>query len=376
MVVEKPKRESSSSETGADSVRLVLNYDGAGSRISKIRERKSAGETSWTMELATHYTGIGSEIREDALNNATKVVVNLPQGLGRYDIASASESSANTVPSFEWYLKNHLGSTMLVYGTQSTSDPTVANLGSLKAAYDYRAFGEQVDLTMPNEKVTETFTGKELDDETDLSYFGARYLDQMLGMWVSVDAKRQFNSPYLYAGNGVNPINGVDEDGAYLIRKRGGSYEIKTQSRADAIVGWTIKNFIPNFMGPMGIPFSIVQGFVDEINSSKGVTGSNLQKEFLIETPGKIVGFENKIVGKGIGSTLAAFDGILSLSEAWNSADSPEFIAEFDSRMVSNGGDSYNSFPTPEAADAFAKDIQNSIGQGNVTVGDPIIEKE
>ena len=338
------------------------------------------------MELTIHYTGIGSEIREDTINNATKVVVNLPQGLGRYDIASASEPSAsessandntaNTVPSFEWYLKNHLGSTMLVYGTQGISDPTISNLGSLKAAYDYRAFGEQVDLTMPNEKVTETFTGKELDDETDLSYFGARYLDQMLGMWVSVDAKRQFNSPYLYAGNGVNPINGVDEDGAYLIRKRGGSYEIKTQSRADAIVGWTIKNFIPNFMGPMGIPFSIVQGFVDEINSSKGVTGSNLQKEFLIETPGKIVGFENKIVGKGIGSTLAAFDGILSLSEAWNSADSPEFIAEFDSRMVSNGGDSYNSFPTPEAADAFAKDIQNSIGQGNVTVGDPIIEKE
>lgn len=168
-----------------------------------------------------YYTGIGSEIREDAVNNDTKVVVNLPQGLGRYVIASASEpssseSSANTVPSFEWYLKNHLGSTMLVYGTQGTSDPTVANLGSLKAAYDYRAFGEQVDLTHATDKVTETFTGKELDDETELSYFGARYLDQMLGLWVSVDAKRQFNSPYLYAGNGVNPVNGVDEDGDSL----------------------------------------------------------------------------------------------------------------------------------------------------------------
>src|SRR5574344_3045382 len=169
------KREDSSNENGADSVRLVLNYDGAGSRISKIRERKSAGETTWTLELATHYTGIGSEIREDAINNATKVVVNLPQGLGRYDIASASESSANTVPSFEWYLKNHLGSTMLVYGTQGVSDPTISNLGSLKAAYDYRAFGEQVDLTRYTDKVTETFTGKELDDETELSYFGARY---------------------------------------------------------------------------------------------------------------------------------------------------------------------------------------------------------
>jgi RHS repeat-associated protein len=207
------KREVLSNENGADSVRLILRYDGAGSRISKIRERKSAGETEWATELATHYTGIGSEIREDAINNATKVVVNLPQGLGRYDIASASEPSANTVPSFEWYLKNHLGSTMLVYGTQSSTDPTIANHGSLKAAYDYRAFGEQVDLTHTTDKVTETFTGKELDDETDLSYFGARYLDQMLGMWVSVDAKRQFNSPYLYAGNGTNPVRFFDPNG-------------------------------------------------------------------------------------------------------------------------------------------------------------------
>jgi hypothetical protein len=35
----------------------------------------------------------------------------------------------------------------------------------------------------------------------------------MLGMWISVDPKRQFASPYLYAGNGYNPINGVDGDG-------------------------------------------------------------------------------------------------------------------------------------------------------------------
>jgi RHS repeat-associated protein len=68
-------------------------------------------------------------------------------------------------------------------------------------------------LTMPTDKVTETFTGKEKDDETELSYFGARYLDQMLGMWVSVDAKRQFNSPYLYAGNGTNPVRFFDPNG-------------------------------------------------------------------------------------------------------------------------------------------------------------------
>ncbi|WP_295682079.1 RHS repeat-associated core domain-containing protein [uncultured Fibrobacter sp.] len=84
-------------------------------------------------------------------------------------------------------------------------------------AYDYRAFGELVSLVEPADKVTENFTGKEKDDETELDYFGARYLDPMLGMWTSVDPARQFASPYLYAGNGVNPVNGVDEDGNILI---------------------------------------------------------------------------------------------------------------------------------------------------------------
>ena len=47
----------------------------------------------------------------------------------------------------------------------------------LTVAYDYRSFGEQVVLSEPADKVTENFTGKELDDETVPNYFGARYLD-------------------------------------------------------------------------------------------------------------------------------------------------------------------------------------------------------
>ncbi|MCQ2099652.1 MAG: hypothetical protein MJZ10_05000, partial [Fibrobacter sp.] len=81
----------------------------------------------------------------------------------------------------------------------------------------------QIDLIADaGDKVTENFTGKERDDETELNYFGARYLDPMLGLWISVDPKRQFASPYLYAGNGVNPIGAVDPDGsAVIIEKKG-----------------------------------------------------------------------------------------------------------------------------------------------------------
>ena len=170
----------------------------------------------------THYTGIGTEIRESftGANAETKVVVNMPNGLGRYGIEDAVEVNANASKNFEWYLKNHLGSTMLVFGTVASTNPNEADVGEKIAAYDYRAFGEMVELTPPpTDKVTENFTGKEHDDEIALDYFGARYLDPMLGMWISVDPARQFASPYLYAGNGMNTVNVVDPDGeaAYQI---------------------------------------------------------------------------------------------------------------------------------------------------------------
>jgi RHS repeat-associated protein len=190
---------------------MAMAYDGKGRRISKTRWVKARGDAGWQRRHVTHYTGIGTEVRENFAGESpeTKVVVNMPQGLGRYGIENADHVTENgSAQTFEWYLKNHLGSTMLVYGTGAGTP------GGLKAAYDYRSFGEQIELTSPSTgKVTENFTGKERDDETQLDYFGARYLDPMLGMWTSVDPKRQFASPYLYAGNEANSINGVDPDG-------------------------------------------------------------------------------------------------------------------------------------------------------------------
>ena len=208
--------------TVCDSTKLVMAYDGSGRRISKTRMKKTAFDGPWYATLVTHYTGIGTEVRENMPGGTLKdvrVVVNMPQGLGRYmpEDASAVDIGfgAGYIPSekFEWYLKNHLGSTMLVYGTQGYSWTDVADVGVPVAAYDYRAFGEQVSLAEPAEKVTENFTGKELDDEIELDYFGARYLDPMLGLWISVDPARFFSSSYVYMGNYYNPIKSIDEDG-------------------------------------------------------------------------------------------------------------------------------------------------------------------
>lgn len=208
--------------------RLSMMYDGSGRRISKTFLTKSATAASWDTVKVTHYTGIGTEVRENFAGESpeTKVVVNMPQGLGRYKVADASQpADDNASRTFEWYLKNHLGSTMLVYGTVTSTDPNNADIGETKAAYDYRAFGEQIELRPHDlDKVTENFTGKERDDEIKLNYFGARYLDPMLGMWISVDPARQFDSPYLYVGNGYNPVNGFDPDGS----KVHGTYDRST----------------------------------------------------------------------------------------------------------------------------------------------------
>ena len=53
------------------------------------------------------------------------------------------------------------------------------------------------------------FTGKE-EDESSLYYFGARYYDDNLGIFVSVDPIEE-NQPYAYVRN--NPLNRIDPDG-------------------------------------------------------------------------------------------------------------------------------------------------------------------
>ena len=59
-----------------------------------------------------------------------------------------------------------------------------------------------------------TFSAKEKDVETGLSYFGSRYYSSDLSIWLSVDpmsAKYPFTSPYAYCRN--NPIVLYDPDG-------------------------------------------------------------------------------------------------------------------------------------------------------------------
>mgnify|MGYP003417759428 FL=1 len=83
-----------------------------------------------------------------------------------------------------------------------------------------------------------TFSAKERDVETSLSYFGARYYSSDLSIWLSVDpmsAKYPSLSPYTYCAN--NPVKLVDPNGE----------EVEYNSFADRIIVGVLRIFDNGF---------------------------------------------------------------------------------------------------------------------------------
>ncbi|MEE1258653.1 MAG: RHS repeat-associated core domain-containing protein [Paludibacteraceae bacterium] len=67
------------------------------------------------------------------------------------------------------------------------------------------------------------FNAKELDNETGLYYYGARYLDPTGAMWLSVDPMWENfagMSPYNYCMG--NPIVYIDPDGSFSVGQTDG----------------------------------------------------------------------------------------------------------------------------------------------------------
>ena len=70
-----------------------------------------------------------------------------------------------------------------------------------------------------------TFSAKERDAETGLSYFGARYYSSDLSIWLSIDPmsdKYPSTSPYAYCRN--NPIMLIDPNGEFDTRSEARQY--------------------------------------------------------------------------------------------------------------------------------------------------------
>src|SRR5207248_7630429 len=90
----------------------------------------------------------------------------------------------------EWYLNDHQGSVRKVINGSSTT------------TYDYDAFGNTTSTAVPERF---GYTGQERDAETQLYYYGARYVDTLVGGFINQDPAKWGSNLYAYVGN--NPVN-------------------------------------------------------------------------------------------------------------------------------------------------------------------------
>ena len=108
-----------------------------------------------------------------------------------------------------FYHSDHLGSTSYITDAK-------ANITQFDA---YLPYGELlVDEHSSSEEMPYKFNGKELDQETGLYYYGARYMNPVTSLWYGVDPqwyKLPYSSPYSYCIG--NPILLHDPNGAYPV---------------------------------------------------------------------------------------------------------------------------------------------------------------
>lgn len=103
------------------------------------------------------------------------------------------------------FVKDHQGSIVQVVSNNAvTQDETYfADYGELAKKVN------SVDGLNPSEG----WTGKEFEEDIGLTYFGARFYDPVLGVWLTVDPMNQYLNPYSYAGG--DPINQIDPNGMF-----------------------------------------------------------------------------------------------------------------------------------------------------------------
>ncbi|MEE0997835.1 MAG: RHS repeat-associated core domain-containing protein [Paludibacteraceae bacterium] len=145
-------------------------------------------------------------------------VMNKPRELNDYVGGQSFCCSNEELPSYEsapdglnyeslifFYHPDHLGSTTLV----------TDNDGNVVQSVAYIPYGEVfIEERNGTWNAPYLFNGKELDEETGLYYYGARYLNPTNGMWLSTDPlfeKYVGMSPYNYCAG--NPVMLVDPDG-------------------------------------------------------------------------------------------------------------------------------------------------------------------
>jgi RHS repeat-associated protein len=195
-------------------------YDGAGQRVLKSAGNgqrvsvngKPAGQTAgignYTIYVNPYMDVRSGGFTKHFYTEEGKIVSKLGES-GRSTGGNGNGGgNGNNLEAFQFYYhSDHLGNTAYI----------TDRLGEVYQHLEYFPFGETfVEEKSNTWRTPYLYNGKELDDETGLYYYGARYYDARTSTWPSVDELWEQPddvdiSPYAYVR--ANPISYNDPDG-------------------------------------------------------------------------------------------------------------------------------------------------------------------
>jgi len=210
---------SGSSSSASSSTESYKTQTNTGSTLNQGLESALPEESSnpWLNNLNEALSEFGEDqlTVEEAQNDLPTIESIYP------DLSpTTSYKTTTTTRVIYWYHPDYIGNVDLV------SD----NSGEAYEFFLYSPWGESLyewNSGTASFSSPYRFNGKELDQETGLSYYGARYYDNKISMWLSVDPLAHefpWQSPYI-AMDG-NPINKIDPDGRAAISSTGDNDDI------------------------------------------------------------------------------------------------------------------------------------------------------
>ena len=163
-----------------------------------------------------------------------------PKAFTERQLNSSSLTAYSLLPTVYFYHTDHLGSPRII-----------TNLAGEKVAeYEYLPFGFK--KNGKRSVAPFAFTGKPKDQESGLQYFGARYYDQILRRFMSVDPLEQPNykqpqnlNRYTYCYN--KPTRGFDPDGKYYFDLSSGEYKAWSRMKEDVYSELICRSLIPGY---------------------------------------------------------------------------------------------------------------------------------
>ena len=154
----------------------------------------------WTLHTDNGNSVYGGQYAKNVYLGETRIVTKL----ARADQKTAHEEMYKQY----YYHSDHLGSATMITDWE----------GKEYQRIEYTPYGETwVEKTnnSGSEFLPYKFTGKEVDQETGLYYYGARYLDPKYSMWLSTDPALGEYIPEMGKGNSKNSANLPGMGGVY-----------------------------------------------------------------------------------------------------------------------------------------------------------------